>query len=124
MIRAVFSYSFGKCHEVVVEGHADFAKFGNDIVCSAVSSAVRLFCNGISEIVKEQVEIKINDGKISLKFLNSCSEKSEILVKSLKLELGLIEKEYPKNIKLKIVNRWNWNYFRLFNLKLVFNFKI
>ena len=100
MIKAIFFHSSGICNGFLISGHSAFAKRGKDIVCSAVSSAVRMCCNGICEIVKDEASIKIADGKLELK-INEINEKSEILIEALKIELSLIEKEFPKQIKLK-----------------------
>ncbi len=86
----------------LVSGHANFLEHGKDIVCSAVSSSVQMCCNGITEILKEKVEIFCDEGKISLKGdLNK--ESIQNFLKALKLQLSLIEKQYPENIKLDIV---------------------
>ena len=86
----------------LISGHADFLEYGKDIVCSAVSSSVQMCCNGITEILKEKVEISCGEGEISLK--GNLNKKSiQDFLKALKLQLSLIEKQYPKNIKLDIV---------------------
>ncbi len=86
----------------LVSGHANFLEYGKDIVCSAVSSCVQMCCNGITEILKEKVEISCNEGKISLKGdLNKNSIQD--FLRALKLQLSLIEQQYPKNIRLNIV---------------------
>ncbi len=86
----------------LVSGHANFLEHGKDIVCSAVSSSVQMCCNGITEILKEKVEIFCDEGKISLK--GDLNKKPiQDFLKALKLQLSLIEKQYPKNIKLDVV---------------------
>lgn len=86
------------------KGHAEFEEYGKDIVCAAVSCAVRLCCNGLTEIAKKNVLIKEEDGEIGLKVLNEevKDEVVQIFLKALKLEIGLIEKSYSENVKLKV----------------------
>ena len=87
------------------KGHAEFEEYGKDIVCAAVSCAVRLCCNGLTEIAKKKVLIKEEEGKISLKVSNEEVEDEivQIFLKALKLEIGLIEKSYSENVELKVM---------------------
>ena len=87
------------------KGHAEFEEYGKDIVCAAVSCAVRFCCNGLTEIAKKKVLIKEEEGKISLKVSNEEVEGEivQIFLKALKLEIELIEKNYSENVKLKVM---------------------
>ena len=74
------------------KGHAEFEEYGKDIVCAAVSCAVRLCCNGLTEIAKKKVLNEEVEDEIV-----------QIFLKALKLEVGLIEKSYSENVKLKVM---------------------
>ncbi len=103
MIRAIF-YEDEKnfLNGFSVSGHASFSEYGKDIVCSAVSSCIQMCCNAITEILKEKVELSCREGKISLK-VDSNKKSIQDFLKALKLQLRLIEQQYPKNIKLNVV---------------------
>lgn len=87
------------------KGHANFKEHGKDIVCAAVSSSVRLCCNGLTEVAKKKVLIEKKDEKICLSVLNEEIEDEvvQIFLKTLKLEVSLIEKNYSENVKLNVV---------------------
>ena len=100
MIKASFFYSKGGfCVGFEVSGHSGFAEFGFDIVCAAVSCAVQMCCNGITEIVKADARVFVDSDEISLK-VESFDEKVQVLLESLKMQIGLLEKDYGENISL------------------------
>ena len=52
-----------------ISGHALFAEHGNDIVCSAVSSAAIMAANTITEVFGEKAEVKAEEGYL---FFQGC----------------------------------------------------
>ena len=85
--------------KISITGHAMYADFGRDIVCSAVSSIVITTVNGILKIDKDailvddangiEIEVQKRD-KVTLSLIDNMLE----LLKEL-------EVKYPKNIKIK-----------------------
>ena len=66
MIKAEF-LSYGK--DLVgfsVSGHAGAGRYGQDIVCAAVSSAVMLTANTITEFLFTKADVKALDNKVLL----------------------------------------------------------
>lgn len=103
MVRAIFfktKKNFLK--GFLVFGHANFKEFGNDIVCAGVSSCVFMCCNAILEVAKKNTLILKKEGKISLK-TSSKSFVVQAFLNALKNHLILLEQQYKKNVKLKIV---------------------
>ena len=93
MIRAVFfEGENGRGFEI--SGHAG-GNAGRDIVCAAVSSAVYMAANTVTEIIKVHADISEQDGH--LKF--SVGEAAAVL-DGLKLHLTELSKQYPKKIKV------------------------
>ena len=84
-----------------VSGHC--SKNGDDeegkIVCSAVSSAVYLTANTITEIIGDKAEALVEDGLMDFKVINPSSETYKIM-DGLKLHLTELSKEYSNNIKI------------------------
>lgn len=89
-----------------IEGHANYAGYGNDIVCAAVSILVQATTNGIDEILG--AELDFEEGKSGYARLLVTDTEPEVLDKaSLLLEtmvhgLSGIEKAYPKHIKIEV----------------------
>ena len=83
-----------------IKGHSKFGTSGNGIVCAAVSSAAYMTANTITEILKADVDIVVDDGMmffdINLKDIFKCVD----ILKGFKLHMISLEEQYPKNIKV------------------------
>lgn len=69
------------------------------LVCSAVSSAVYMAANTITEIIGDKAEIEINDALMVLKTENPKKETVTVL-KGLKLHLEQLACQYSSSIKV------------------------
>ncbi|MDO4712158.1 MAG: ribosomal-processing cysteine protease Prp [Peptostreptococcaceae bacterium] len=54
--------SDGSIYKVEVAGHAEQDEYGKDIVCAAVSALTIATINGLTEVVKADVEYLVEDG--------------------------------------------------------------
>ena len=87
-------------NKIKILGHADYAEYGKDIVCSSVSSIVTTTVNGIYEIDKDYLNLEeVKDGMIItiLKQDKICDK----LVKNMLNLLDELSESYPENIKVK-----------------------
>lgn len=93
-------YTFKKNPYLIkVEGHAEFAKFGKDIVCASVSTATILSANLIKKLgQKDYVEIEISDGNFHLK-VKTQTEEIKAVCENLIWTLQQLEESYPNYIK-------------------------
>ena len=83
-----------------MEGHAGYAKRGQDIVCAAVSVLVINTINSLDQITGEKMNVESdeNSGIIRCRLVNHpLKETSKALMDSLVLGLSQIEKQYGKN---------------------------
>ena len=85
-----------------LKGHSDYAEFGSDIVCAAVSSAAYMTANTITEILHIDADVTENDGFMSLSLSKSEAEKSAVVLDGLRLHLTALSEQYTKYIKVKI----------------------
>ena len=100
MIRINVIKEKNKLKKITFEGHADYEDYGKDIVCAAVSATYLCTVNAILSFNNNSIKINnkenlqeidvINDYDITLTLLNNMIRCLESL-----------EKQYPKNIKLK-----------------------
>lgn len=103
MIEAKFFYSKdGVCAGFEICGHSGFADSGSDIICSAVSCAVQMCCNGVTEVVGAFANIFVDSDTVSMKIEDN-DERVQVLLESLKLELSLLEENYRENISLCVL---------------------
>ena len=85
-----------------VKGHSGMSEAGTDIVCAAVSSAVYLTVNTITDVLKLNPEVEVRDGFLRLIFRTKAQAlKAKTLTDGLELHLKSLEKDYPKNVKVK-----------------------
>ena len=88
-----------------IYGHSGYADHGEDIVCSAVSSAAYLVANTLTDIMRISADVKVDDSLGYMKLIvdkNKLSMCSDIL-NGLKVHLLLLEEIYSKNLKVSYV---------------------
>ena len=83
---------------VEVKGHADYADFGKDIVCSAVSSIVTTTINDILTLDKNAIKYITDDGNVTITNLDN--EIANKLLNTMLNTLSDLANDYPKNIKI------------------------
>jgi len=102
MIRADFyESSDGFKKGFRVSGHAGFAEAGKDIVCSAVSTAVSMTANIITDGFLMEAEVSALDNEISLNVKHP-DRNSQAVIDILIEQLRIILSEYPETIKITI----------------------
>ncbi len=87
-------------------GHSGYAEEGQDIVCSAVSTLMETLANGLTEIVKADVEVKVDETipHLSVRLNESDKEKcklAQVLMSSTLLGLKGVANGFSKFIKIK-----------------------
>ncbi len=98
MIKADFCRKGGKIVGFKVSGHAYYGDPGQDIVCSAVSSACYMAANGIEECAKVKCDaLYVDEGEM---FLHCENEKASLLLESLHLHLTALAQDYPQYLKI------------------------
>lgn len=102
MIYAVFVSENSRLCNCSIKGHAGYADAGQDIVCAAVSSAVQLTANLITETFQEQAEISAQDNIIHIRLKQPESGSGASLLEGLFTHLQCISEDYPQTIQLKI----------------------
>lgn len=88
------------------EGHAGFAKRGEDIVCAAISVLTINTINSLEELTKEPMQVETDEaaGRIRCTFkAHPLQETSRVLMDSLTLGLQRIQAQYGrKHCKLTV----------------------
>lgn len=74
-----------------------------DVICAAVSSAVQLVANGITEICNEHVLLDVKENLISLTEKDGFSQKGRCFLEALLLHLQLLCEDNPNSIKIIIM---------------------
>ncbi|MCI6022681.1 MAG: ribosomal-processing cysteine protease Prp [Oscillospiraceae bacterium] len=100
MIRAEFFSKADHLNGFSVSGHSGYADAGEDIVCAAVSSAVQLTANGITEVLGAHASVSAEGDTVSLNLESASEGNAEVFLEALRLHLSLLAEDYPKNVKL------------------------
>lgn len=94
MVKASFYRRDGLYCGFIITGHAG-GRYGQDIVCAGVSSAVMLTINTLTEFLLSDCSVRIGDNVAALK-LGSYKTDGEgrALIYSLKTHLQLLSEDY------------------------------
>ena len=104
MIQATFHMEGSNIVSFQVEGHSGLADEGEDVLCAAVTSAVRLTECAVNDVLGLEASVKVKSEKalISLKLpvgLGQTNESTcQTLLTALMLYLSQLHEEYPENI--------------------------
>ncbi len=94
-------------YRYIVEGHANYNKYGKDIICAAISALVQTIlvtldeiCGITYKVVQDRgfIEVLVFEEDIALKEVQA-------LFKALEIGIEAIEDEYQKYVRLEIVNQ-------------------
>ena len=84
-----------------VSGHAGYADEGADVVCAAVSSAVQLTANSLTDFAHIVASVKAENDTVSVKIKNGChTEVSDMLIASLRNHLKILAEDYAGTIEI------------------------
>ena len=87
-----------------VQGHSGYATEGEDIVCAAITSAVRLTECAIIDVLgaKAKVRVKDEDARITLTLPVSCDEEEAVqaVLAGMMLTLCSMRDDYPDYIEV------------------------
>lgn len=89
-----------------VHGHAESENVGESIICAAISSAVYLTANTITDILHIDADIQVNEDENDNENIFSCLVSKEdapqcsVVLEGLRLHLTALSQQYPENIKL------------------------
>ncbi len=100
MIRIKVSKNNDKYTNINFKGHANFNEFGKDIVCAAVSSTMLCTVNAIYLINEDSINVIKNDNDFNIKVIKD-NDITNKLLENMMHCLENLEKQYPKNIKIK-----------------------
>lgn len=101
MITVTFNCSGNLICGFEISGHSGFSEEGSDIVCAAVSSAVYMAANTITEILHINADVTENDGFMSLSLSKREAVNSAVVLDGLRLHLTALSEQYTKYIKVK-----------------------
>lgn len=104
MIKIKFARDESGISLISMHGHADYAQYGKDIVCSAASTII---IGGINAIAKlgfiSFISYNVDAGDVELKINNTKNAELQIILETLVIQFKSIEESYPKYIQVQEV---------------------
>ena len=88
-----------------VSGHAGLADEGYDVACAAVSSAVMMACNTITEVFRIDAKVSADENDILLKLMADNGGEGDKILAGLMIQLDMISREYPGTVKISVNER-------------------
>ncbi len=86
-----------------IKGHANSGKYGEDVVCAAISSVSTMTLNGILEVLNLEIKYKYEEGYIYCDLNNHVNNlELQNLIKIMYLFIESVANEYPKNVKIDL----------------------
>ena len=84
------------------QGHSGYAETGSDIVCAAVTSAIRMTECAVNDVLGLEASVKVREDSVSLRLPGGLSQSNEstcqTLLTALMLYLTELHEEYPQHI--------------------------
>ena len=99
MISVTFRMREDSLTGFTVSGHAGVGSAGRDIVCAAVSSAVYMAANTVTDVLHCPADITVGDGLLSLDIPGDAAAAQAIL-SGLRLHLQALHDQYPRRVQL------------------------
>ena len=87
-------------NKVIIKGHANYDDYGQDIVCSAVSSIVTTSINGILSLNEESLIYHNELDKMTIEIILE-DENTDKLITNMVNLLKELQNKYQKNICIK-----------------------
>lgn len=78
---------------LTVDGHAGYAKTGNDIICAAVSALAQGLIHSLDALTDDRISYQIRDGHIDIEYEN-LSEQGKLLIDSFFIAVSDIQLTY------------------------------
>ncbi len=99
MICATFLKRNGALCGFSVQGHSGSAPSGQDIVCAAVSSAVYMAANTVTDVCGCTADIREEDGHFTLT-VKSGEATAQAILQGFQLHMEGLAEQYPHFIKI------------------------
>lgn len=104
MTRVTLSFSGERATGISVEGHSGYAPEGSDIVCAAITAAVRLVETTLNDVMKLSAEVEV-EPDTALITVRSVRPEADPIFRGFGELIKQLVLEYPDYIELHLKGR-------------------
>ena len=101
MITVQFYSQAGLLTGFSLDGHAGRGEEGEDLLCASVSSAAYMTANTITDVMRIQTHVEVDDGHMRLLLSQEEAQRAQTLSKGFELHMVSLSEDYPENVKVK-----------------------
>ncbi len=88
-----------------VQGHSEQGEAGTDVLCAAVSSAVYLVINTVTDVLHvTPLALRADEGDVLFRVEGRDRDCCQTVFQGLKLHLSNLEEQYPGDLRVSYVN--------------------
>ncbi len=88
-----------------VQGHSELGDPGTDVLCAAVSSAVYLVINTVTDVLHvTPLALRAQEGDVLFRVEGRDADVCQTVMQGLKLHLSDLEEQYPEHLRVSYVN--------------------
>lgn len=85
---------------ITVNGHANYAETGKDIVCAGVTALTQTLIRALEGLTKDEIEYEVSPGRADIHYGN-LSEEGRLLVDSFFIGVCQIADEFPDHVRIE-----------------------
>lgn len=85
---------------ITVNGHANYAETGKDIVCAGVTALTQTLIRALEGLTKDEIEYEVSPGRADIHYGN-LSEEGKLLVDSFFIGVCSIADEFPDHVRIE-----------------------
>lgn len=86
-------------HEITITGHANYAAYGQDIVCASVSILTQNLVKSIYDLTDDKIKYDLKAGNAFIQY-RDLSEKTKTLVDSFFIGVCSLADAYPDYVQI------------------------
>ena len=85
---------------ITVNGHANYAETGKDIVCAGVTALTQTLIRALEDLTRDEIQYEISPGRADIRYGN-LSEEGKLLVDSFFIGVCQIADEFPDHVRIE-----------------------
>lgn len=86
-------------NRISIEGHAEYAEPGRDIVCAAISTLSQVFVASVEELTAAKIKTAQTSGYMEI-VIEESTERAQVLLDSFFIGCQMVAEQYPEYVRV------------------------